>query len=275
MKFSLILATLNRKTELNEFLKSLLEQKEVDFELIIVDQNRENFIDEIIEKYKEYYKILHIKTKYKGLSRARNLGINNANGDIIAFPDDDCIYPVNILKKIEDLFIDKNVDGITGIVRNFEGKICCGNFDSDSGYIDIYNCWKRSISITIFLKRYVLEKTGYFNELLGVGSGTKWGAGEETDYIIRSLKNGYKIYYSPSIYIYHPESKDIPLKKILSYNRGMGKVMKINNYSLWFKIYYLLRSIGGALLSLLKLDFKKFLEYIISFLGRLEGLLEE
>ena len=85
MKFSLILATLNRKTELNEFLKSLLEQKEVDFELIIVDQNRENFIDEIIEKYKEYYKILHIKTKYKGLSRARNLGINNANEILLLF----------------------------------------------------------------------------------------------------------------------------------------------------------------------------------------------
>ncbi|MGL5623009.1 glycosyltransferase, partial [Cetobacterium sp.] len=59
--FSLILATIDRKNEVQEFLDSLQKsnyplQK---IEVIIVDQNRDNFLQEIIKKYKEKIKIIY------------------------------------------------------------------------------------------------------------------------------------------------------------------------------------------------------------------------
>ena len=49
--------------------------------------------------------ITHIKIKEKGLSLARNIGLNYVKGDIIAFPDDDCEYPPNLLSKVHELFL--------------------------------------------------------------------------------------------------------------------------------------------------------------------------
>ena len=92
MRFSLIMATLGRFDEIRIFLDSIDLQNYTDFELIIVDQNEENILGDIILPYKKKFYINHIRIKEKGLSLARNVGIKYAKGDIIAFPDDDCIY---------------------------------------------------------------------------------------------------------------------------------------------------------------------------------------
>lgn len=98
MKFSLILATLGRDKEVANFLESLKNQSYKNFELIVVDQNQDGKIDNIIQEYKKDFFINHIKIKEKGLSYARNVGLKYINGEIVAFPDDDCEYPENLLE---------------------------------------------------------------------------------------------------------------------------------------------------------------------------------
>ena len=87
--FSLIIATINRSEELGLLLSSLKNQTYKNFQVIIVDQNLDNRIVSIISDYKDFLKIVHIKTNKKGVSNARNAGIELAEGDIITFPDDD------------------------------------------------------------------------------------------------------------------------------------------------------------------------------------------
>ena len=54
----------------------------------------------------------------------------------------------------------------------------------------------------MFLRREVVRDYS-FDESLGVGAGTPWGAGEETDYLLRLLEDGHRIFYDPAIAIWH------------------------------------------------------------------------
>src|ERR1035437_10094479 len=99
MKFSLVLCTINRTREVAEFLASLNEEIYKDFELFIVDQNKDDRLQAIRAPYQLYINIKYFKSA-PGLSRARNTAIPLISGDILAFPDDDCIYPAILLKEV-------------------------------------------------------------------------------------------------------------------------------------------------------------------------------
>ncbi|MDD1632118.1 MAG: glycosyltransferase family 2 protein, partial [Methylococcaceae bacterium] len=100
MKVSLVLATLGRDKELVDFLQSLLNQTYKNFELIIIDQNRDGKIDAIVELFKDCFDMKHVKVDFTGNARARDYGIGLVKGRIIAFPDDDCAYDKDVLKKV-------------------------------------------------------------------------------------------------------------------------------------------------------------------------------
>lgn len=53
-------------------------------------------------------KIKYIHIEQKGLSLARNIGLKYVKGDIVAFPDDDCEYPADLLKEVNDFFVSCN-----------------------------------------------------------------------------------------------------------------------------------------------------------------------
>ena len=91
MKFSLILATLNRTGEVDYLLKTLDRQTYRNFELIVVDQNADDRLVPLLAPYQANFPILHLQSA-KGLSRARNVALEHVSGDIVAFPDDDCAY---------------------------------------------------------------------------------------------------------------------------------------------------------------------------------------
>ena len=119
MNFSLILCTVNRTKEVKEFLASLINQSYKNFEVVVVDQNKDDRILKIIE----IFPTLTIKylTSEIGLSKARNIGLKNTIGDIVCFPDDDCTYPNKLLENVKDFFenfdynilMGKTIDKIT------------------------------------------------------------------------------------------------------------------------------------------------------------------
>ena len=95
--FSIICATLGKENNLFKLCESLQSQNYKKFELIICDQNKENFNRVTIKKFKKI-KIKFLKTKI-GLSKSRNQGIKVASGDFFIFLDDDILLKKNYLKK--------------------------------------------------------------------------------------------------------------------------------------------------------------------------------
>lgn len=226
---SLIMATLGRKNEVDRYLQSLCMQTYTSFELIIVDQNPEYFLSDIIKKYKDKININHILTAEKGLSKARNLGLKYIHGDIIGFPDDDCVYRIDTLQNVVSS-LQGDIDAVTGTVISNLHQLP-GNMMRS---VNIYNVWCRGISFTIFLKKHVLEKVGYFDEMLGVGSGTIYGSGEETDYLIRILKARFCLQNTNSILVWHPNVDYSNYKKAYSYSKGRVYVLNKHGYNFFF-----------------------------------------
>src|SRR5271166_1153459 len=95
---SLIVASWDRVREPERLLKSLDNQTYRNFEVILADQNDDHRLDVLVEAYPRL-KIKHLRLE-RGLSKARNAALRFAQGNLIAFPDDDCWYPPELLAKV-------------------------------------------------------------------------------------------------------------------------------------------------------------------------------
>lgn len=277
-KFSLILATLGiREKELQRFIESLKNQTYSNFELIIIDQSDKE-LNLLLDEYRSDLDIKHIKTNVRGLSRARNIGIQYVDGDIVAFPDDDCWYPQMLLQQVAE-FMSKypDIHGVIGRSVDERGTPSADRWDSKEGFVNKINVWRRCISVTIFLRKEVVDSVGKFCDKLGVGSGTKWGSGEEKDYIVRALELKFNLYYDPHLIVFHPHPvvlyDERAVKRGYSYGMGMGYLLKIHKYPLWFVLYMISRPLGGTLLSLLTFNRGKARFHWNVFKGRLLGYL--
>jgi glycosyltransferase involved in cell wall biosynthesis len=275
--FSLILATVNRVGELNNIFESLNLQSYQRFEVIVVDQNDDDRLRSIIDCNRAKCSIKWVKAKV-GLSHARNVGLRHIKGDIVAFVDDDCYYPTDLLQKVVRLFSEKrSCSGITGMSIDETGCPSQGRWMKHPTTLNKWNVWRGAISYTIFLKREITECVGYFDEALGIGSGTQWGSAEETDYLIRAIAQGYEIYYRPDIYVYHPQRLNVyneeTYRRALLYGAGMGHVFRKHGYGIWYVLYNVSRALTGAFISLLTGHVRKAKYHWWTFRGRINGWL--
>lgn len=276
MKFSLVAATLGRTAEMERLLASLNSQTHRDFELIIVDQNSDDRLVSVLEPYRTRFPIMRVSSE-RGLSRARNVGLEYATGDVVGFPDDDCWYPPDLLENAARLLREcPEVDGISGRATDESGSFDA-RFDQMAGLLEIPNVWRRTSSFSIFVRRRVFESIGGFDEELGVGSGTVWGGGEDIEYALRAVRRGLKIYYDPALVVFHPHALASGYREMsgraYSYGAGIGRVWQKHDYPVRLVAYSLLRPAGGAALALLSARPDKARYHWNGFRGRLRGWL--
>ena len=105
MLFSIIIPIYNAERNLRKCLNSVVGQREDDFELLLIDDGSKDNSGKICDEYvNKYDNIRVIHKKNEGVSIARNIGIECAQGQYLVFIDsDDYIaddYLVNIKKKI-------------------------------------------------------------------------------------------------------------------------------------------------------------------------------
>lgn len=274
---SLVLATIGRKEELRFFFESLHKQTHNNFEVIISDQNTDGEINSLVDLFSNKINIQYLKCEI-GLSRARNMGLKRAKGEIIAFPDDDCWYQPDLLERVADLFFyHPEWDGVCGIAKSGIGNVSRWKWDKNPGRIDRNNIWQRCRSITIFLKTNVIKDVGEFDVNLGLGSETKWISGEETDYILRAIEKGFNIQYYPEIVVNHPDH--IPdfnraeITKGRGYGLGMGKVMRKHHYPIRFVIIQFLSPLGSSIKAIFKFNLSRARYFLNVSIGRIFGWL--
>ncbi len=274
MRFSLVVASIHRTTELSQLFKSLSTQTHLDFEVVLVDQNSDQRLLHIVNKFSILFKIKHLRCK-PGLSYARNIGISVAQGDIIAFPDDDAFYPENLLEQVNKAFLlNSYLSGLTGRCLDIEGKIAAAACDKNSGAVTRHNVWKRGVATTLFLQRQVIEDVGCFDEQLGLGAPTSYLSGEETDLVLRAISKGHYIEYDPKLIVFHPailEEGTKAVYKAWSYGLGMGRVLKKHETNIFSVTYHILYPLLGAINALaIGKSNKAFLRFARS-IGRLYG----
>lgn len=257
MLVSLIMPTLNRYDDIYLLMNSLENQTYKNFELIVIDQNQNDKVKEIVDKYVDKIDIKYIKSEKIGLSYNRNIGIDMAKGEVIGFPDDDCVYEIDTLEKVIKFFNENKDYKIYSCKTMDSNKIDAFKkmYDGECD-INSLNVLDTITSITFFIN---FENKNYtrFDEKLGVGG--KFGSGEEIDYILDLLHKGYKGRYFGDNIIYHPAKKHSKSKEKYSrdynYGRGFGALCK--KQIVYRKDYKfikvmsskLVRNIGGFILS--------------------------
>lgn len=95
MKISIICPTYNASSYINDLLLNLESQTYRDFELILIDDNSTDDTSLKVEEMKKKitYKILYLKSRVNiGAANARNLGLDNVNGEYVAFLDVDDLW---------------------------------------------------------------------------------------------------------------------------------------------------------------------------------------
>ena len=117
MKLSVIIPMYNLEEYIEKSIKSVLSQSfDYDFEIIVVDDGSNDNSCAIVEKICESYSnIKLIRQKNKGVSSARNSGINAACGKYIVFVDGDDILFIDALKTLVDMLdSDSNIILVSG-----------------------------------------------------------------------------------------------------------------------------------------------------------------
>ena len=125
MKLSIIIPVYNvEKTLFSKCLSSILAEKKVLYEIILVDDGSNADCAEWCDKYASKYR--NIKAFHKengGVSSARNYGINQAEGEWVLFIDADDWIEKDALSRINKIACQSDTDIIFfGYYKNFSDK---------------------------------------------------------------------------------------------------------------------------------------------------------
>jgi glycosyltransferase involved in cell wall biosynthesis len=254
--FSLIVCTRGRTEELNRFLLSVINQfGDIRSEIILVDQNGDGRLDPILEAYRDRVEIEHIRSPV-GLSRGRNLALRCVRGSVVAFPDDDCAYPETLLNDVYVRLSSLSMaDGVSVMSRDFDGNASGPNWSPKEGWITKNNVFRQAISYGLFFRAGLVRQVGAFDESLGVGSKSSWQSGEETDYVLRALAQGLRIFYFPSLFCLHAGGKrdESELRKQVNYAAGGGRLVRLHGFSWMFRVRFFAAPFLRAIFTLLRL----------------------
>lgn len=266
---SLVVCTLGRFEPLERLLGSLERQTNRKFEVIVVDQNPDGFLDAALSRHPGL-PIVHMRSP-KGLSRARNVGLTRCSGAIIGFPDDDCWYDPDVLKKVETLFAARpDMAFMSGRTVDAEGAVSLNRYPDESAPIDRSNIFAATNSNAIFVRSDVARDVRGFDETLGVGAATPFQAGEETDFLLRCLACGHKGLYEPGLVVRHDQVTD-SLQRLRAYSAGFGRVARIHGLGTSVFFPRNVRTIAGGFYRALKGDVAGARQRYACLMGSIRG----
>jgi glycosyltransferase involved in cell wall biosynthesis len=270
--FDLVVATVDRVEAPRRLLASLEHQTHQAFRVLLVDQNPDGRLDELVDR-RGSPPVVRLRAP-RGLSRARNVGLEHLQAELVAFPDDDCTYPEDLLELVAQRFAaDPTLDGLTGRAADADGRTS-RSWARDAAELTRENLWNRAISFTIFLRASAVAAVGGFDEQLGLGSGLPWSSGEETDYLVRAVDKGMRVVYDPDLVVLHDDKTYSPdALRTVGAREGasVGYILRKNGYSARTVGRMFARPFGGAVVAFTRGDTAQALFQLSTLRGRLRG----
>jgi glycosyltransferase involved in cell wall biosynthesis len=273
-RFSLVVATIGREAELVSLLESLKGNDDLDLEVIIVDQNRDDRLAPVLADRGREFRLVRLRSTVGNACFARNLGLRAARGDIVCFPDDDCRIPPGALQRVGRLFAKRpDLQIVTGRAITADGATSSGRWRAESGPIGLRDVWTSVIEFALFVRRSCALSIGGFDDRLGPGAPC--GSAEGNDFVARAIAAGHIAFYCAELGIEHPDKRFSPVavERAVEYGRGLGLVLVRHAAGIVPCLWYLARPLAGAVLSMLTLRRVRWTYYCLTFLGRLEGML--
>lgn len=197
--FSVLIPLYNKENFVQRTLKSLLEQKFKDFEIIIVNDGSTDKSLEIVKSLKTE-KINLLNQQNQGVAAARNNGVEVSKGKWIAFLDADDIWKPEHLQELKNCIDELPKAELVSnaykikLERSFiKTPVYSKNLSEGINYIDNY--LEYSFIDPLFWTSSIAVKKEIFEALEGFDEDLK--TGEDLDFMIR-FSQKYKIGYNPT-----------------------------------------------------------------------------
>ncbi|CUH89896.1 Spore coat polysaccharide biosynthesis protein SpsA [Phaeobacter sp. CECT 5382] len=116
-KVSVIMPTYNRGDRIAQALRSVQAQTHGHFELLIVDDGSTDNTREVLEGFADDTRIRTFWNNHKGVSAARNTGLQNATGSLIFYLDSDNVWVPDFLSAMVVAFDITETDCMYGASR--------------------------------------------------------------------------------------------------------------------------------------------------------------
>lgn len=127
-KHSIIIPAYNTGNAIRKCIDSIIDQSYTDWELIIVDDGSKDETSAIIDDYAQRDPRIHaIHIPNGGVSNARNVGLDQAQGEYVMFVDSDDWIEHDYLQQVETRMgddADMYIVGCTQDYTNADGQLC-------------------------------------------------------------------------------------------------------------------------------------------------------
>ena len=187
MKIEVLISCMHQKDG------SIIQRSNIQSDVVVINQCDRDFTEEFVLKNRngEDKKAIFISTTERGLSKSRNMALNNSEADVCLICDDDEIleddYPELIAKAFEE---NPDADILAFKIKD-AGKI----YPKAKKTIGYLGALKLASWQLAFKRRSVIEKNIVFD--ITLGSGVSKAGGEENKFVYDCLKNGLKVKFVP------------------------------------------------------------------------------
>lgn len=184
---------------------NIISRSFIQTNVVVVNQCDRDFVEEFdfdnIKNERCHCKF--INTTERGLSKSRNMAINNSDADICLICDDDEIFEVDYESKINKAFVENPYADVIVFRLKDEAK----DLGDRPMKIGMFRA-SRVCSVQIAFRRdSIVKNVIYFDSKMGSGSGN--GAGEENKFLVDCLRKGLKIIYVPFLIASVDRSKSL------------------------------------------------------------------
>ncbi len=174
---SVIIPTYNSASWINETVQSILKQTYPVLEILVVDDGSTDNTVDVVSSYQNPIK--YIYQNHRGVSSARNRGIQMARGDLIAFLDADDYWDprkieaqVNLLHDRSLMWVSCETQPFDAITRTMIREITSPMQEGD--ILDALLLNNFIGSATPIVRKSIFEQVGYFNEAYDARIGEDW-----------------------------------------------------------------------------------------------------
>jgi glucosyl-dolichyl phosphate glucuronosyltransferase len=242
---SVIVCTFNRCNALTTVLEDLAVQEmpaSISWEVVVVDNNSTDKTREVIEAAVSRWpgRFRYVFEPQQGLSGARNRGIREASGSVMAFTDDDVRVNPDWLCSLTSNLRSGHWDGSGGRIvpvwakalpdwMSEEDHRTMGVFVQFDAGTDPGELNRPPYGANMAFRRSAFEKYGTFRTDLG-RSGNNLLSSEDTDLGSRVLADGGRLYYEPQAVVFHPAAENRMTKKFVLkwwFWLGYGEIVRL------------------------------------------------
>lgn len=244
---SIVIPTRDREHELERVLRTLLLLEGPEFEVIIVDNAAKTDATRqmVAKHFANDERVRYVSQSRPGISPARNRGVVEAKGEIVAFTDDDVVVDRHWLRAIVRAARKyPQADAISGPVlpaefetqpqlwfeefggfnKGFSPRVFTKEPQPGDRFLYPYTAGSYGSGNNIAFWTESVRAMGGFDEQLGVGSPTR--SGEDLDMYLRIILDGGMIVYEPAAIIshFHRSDYDGLRKQLFNYGVGLSAV---------------------------------------------------